>query len=109
MSVMSQCYYIIIDQVISAPGHGKEVVDGINAVDKCYIYQLMFTVQLPVSNIFDLKMKIHTGNQNYDVSLAKKFQHYLKNITAKMVSLIRESTKNIHGKIMDRQTVSCSR
>ena len=34
MSVMSQCYYIIIDQGISAPGHGKEVRDGLNAVDK---------------------------------------------------------------------------
>ena len=50
---MSQCYYIIIDIVISAPGHGKEVVDGLNAVDKRYIYQLIPTVQLPGSNIFD--------------------------------------------------------
>ena len=47
MSVMSQTYSIIIDWGISAPGHGKEVVDGLNAVDKRFIYQLMFTVQLP--------------------------------------------------------------
>ena len=40
MSVMSQIYSIIIDRIISAPGHGKEVVDGLNAVDKRYIYQL---------------------------------------------------------------------
>ena len=53
MSVMSQCYSIIIDQGISALGHGKEVVDGINDVDKRYIYELMSTVQLPGSNIFD--------------------------------------------------------
>ena len=53
MSVMSQCYSIIIDQGISAPGHGKEVVDGINAVDKRYIYQMMYTFQLPGSKIFD--------------------------------------------------------
>ena len=33
MSVMSQCYSIDIDRGISAPGHGKEVVDGLNAVD----------------------------------------------------------------------------
>ena len=44
MSVMSQTYSIIIDRGISAPGHGKEVVDGLNAVDKRYIYQLMFKV-----------------------------------------------------------------
>ena len=47
MSVISQCYSIIIDQFISAPGHGKEVVDGLNSVDKSYIYQLMSKVQLP--------------------------------------------------------------
>ena len=38
MSVMSQCYSIIIDSGIIAPGNGKEVGDGINAVDKRYIY-----------------------------------------------------------------------
>ena len=47
MSVMSQTYSIIIDWGISAPGHVKEVVDGLNAVDKSYIYQLMSRVQLP--------------------------------------------------------------
>ena len=62
MSVMSQCYSVIIDRGISASGNGKEVVDGINAVDKGYIYQLMSNVQLPGSNIFDSQMKIHIGN-----------------------------------------------
>ena len=33
MSVISQTYSIIIDRGISAPGHGKEVVDGLNDVD----------------------------------------------------------------------------
>ena len=53
MSVMSQCYYIIIYRGICSPGHGKEVVDGLNDVDKRYIYQVISTVQLPGSNIFD--------------------------------------------------------
>ena len=47
MSVMSQRYSIIIDRGISAPGNGKEVVDGLNAVDKPYIYQLMSKIRLP--------------------------------------------------------------
>ena len=47
MSVMSQTYSVIIDCGISAHGHGKEVVDGINAVDKRYIYQLISKVKLP--------------------------------------------------------------
>ena len=53
MSVISQTYSIIIDRSISAPGHGKEVVDGLNAVDNSYIYQLISKVQLPGSVIFD--------------------------------------------------------
>ena len=44
MSVMLKCYSVIIDHGISAPGHGKEVVDVLNAVDKRYIYQLMSNV-----------------------------------------------------------------
>ena len=70
---MSQCYSIIIDQGISAPEHDKEVVDGLNAVDKRYIYQLMSNVQLPGSKIFDSQMQMHTGNQKYEVILAKDF------------------------------------
>ena len=47
MSVMAQCYSVIIDNVIIVPGHGKEVADGLNAIGKRYIYQLMSNVQLP--------------------------------------------------------------
>ena len=57
MSVMSKYYSIIIDRYISAPGHGKEVVDGLNSVDKRCIYQLMSNVQLPGSAIFDSQIK----------------------------------------------------
>ena len=53
MSVFFQYYSIIVDRGISAPGHGKEVVDGLNAINKLYIYQLMSNVQLPGSKIFD--------------------------------------------------------
>ena len=62
MSVMSQCYLVITYRGISTPGHGKEVVYGLNDVDNCYIYQLMSNFQLPRSNIFDSQMQIHTGN-----------------------------------------------
>ena len=65
---MSQCYPVIIYQGISAPGYGKEVVDGINAVDKRYIYQFMSNVQLPGSNTFYSQMQMHTINQNDNVS-----------------------------------------
>ena len=61
ISVMSQCYSIIIDRRILAPGHDKEVVNGLDYVDKRYIYQLISTVQLPGSVRFDSQNKMHTG------------------------------------------------
>ena len=48
---------------ISAPGNGKKVVYGLNAVDKRYINQLMSTVKIPGSIIFDLQIQMHTGTQ----------------------------------------------
>ena len=75
---MSQCYYIIIDQDIIATGHDKEVVDGLNAVDKRYIYQLMSNVQLPGSVRFDSQIKMHTVTKKEDVILAKEFKDRLE-------------------------------
>ena len=49
MSVLSQHQSIIFDQGISAPGHGNEVVGGLNAIGKRYMYQLMSTIKLPLS------------------------------------------------------------
>ena len=39
MLVLSQRHSSITDRGISSPEHGKEVVDGINAIDKCHMYQ----------------------------------------------------------------------
>ena len=95
MSVIYQCYSIIIDRGISAPGHGKEVVDWLNDVDKRYIYKLMSTVQLPGSKIFDSQIQMHTGTQKYDVSLAKEFQEHLKKKHRKDGVIDQEKTQKL--------------
>ena len=77
MSFMSQFYSVIIYRCISAPLYVKEVLDGLNAVGDLFIYQLMYNFQLPGSNRFDSQIKMHTGNQNYGVSLPKTFQQHL--------------------------------
>ena len=73
---MSQCYSIIIDRGISEPGNGKEVVDGLNAVDKRYIHKLMPKFQFPGSVRFDSRIKMHTGTENQYVSLAQEFKDH---------------------------------
>ena len=56
MSVLYQRHSIIVDRGISAPEHDKEVFDGINAINKRYMYQLMSNVQLPGSKIFESRL-----------------------------------------------------
>ena len=89
MSVMSQCYSIIIDRGISATGHGKEVVDGLNATDKQYIYQLMSNAKLTGSKKFDSQILMRYCTQKNDVSLAKQFQRICLRRIVNMESLIR--------------------
>ena len=74
---MLQCYLIVIDQGMSAPDHGKEVVDSLNAIYKRYIYKLMSNVQLKVSKIFDSYILISSFTENNDVSLSKQPPKYL--------------------------------
>ena len=73
MSFMYQYYSIIVNRGISVPGNGKEVVYGINYFYKWYIYQLISTVKLPGSNIFDSQIQMNTGTPKYYVSLPKEF------------------------------------
>ena len=37
MTVLSYSYGIITDNAIDAPGHVKNVIDGLNATDKRYL------------------------------------------------------------------------
>ena len=53
MSVFPQRLTIILYWGISAPVHGKEVVDGLNTIDNLYMYQSISTVQLPGSKKFE--------------------------------------------------------
>ena len=68
---MSQYYSVIFYLGIIEPGHGKEVIDGINSIEKIYIYQLIFNLQLPGSKTFDSQIIMHYCTENNDVSLAK--------------------------------------
>ena len=45
--MLSHAYNITIDCSIGAPGHGKNVVDGLNAVDKNNLFKLMSRIKVP--------------------------------------------------------------
>ena len=62
--------YVIIDRGISAPGYGRKVLYGLNAIEKRFLFQLMSTVQLPGVKGYDTQMVMHTGTCTSDVSLS---------------------------------------
>ena len=83
------------------------MVDGINYVDKRYIYQLMSTVQLPRSIRFYSNIQMHNVTQKYDVSLAKELQEHLTKKHRKYCFIDQVKSKKVHGNKIDRYTVSC--
>ena len=77
MPVLSQSHSIIIYRGISAPGHGKELVDGPNDIDKRYMYKLLSNVQLTVSITFDSQIIMNYCAPKNDASMAKELLKHL--------------------------------
>ena len=53
------------------------MLDGLNSIDKHYMYQLMSNVQLPGSKIFDSQILMHSCTHKNYVSMDKQFQKHL--------------------------------
>ena len=53
------------------------MVDGIDDIEKRYIYKLMSNVQLPGSKTFYSQILMNYSTKNNDVILAKEFQNHL--------------------------------
>eukprot|EP00957_Ditylum_brightwellii_P184943 14085072-Ditylum_brightwellii.AAC.1 len=47
ISTISMKYGIVIDHAVGAPGHGKNVMDGLNAVDKRYLRTAILRNSIP--------------------------------------------------------------
>ena len=77
MSILSQSFNIIIERGISAPGHGREVVDGLNDTENSFIFHIMSNFQLSGRQRFDTQIAVYTATQNTDVRFARDFQKHL--------------------------------
>ena len=69
-SMLSQSYNIIIDHGIIAPGHGRDVVDGMNATNNFFLVQLMETMKVSGSKGNETKMAMHSSTHRANISLA---------------------------------------
>ena len=75
--MLSQALSVIIEHGISSSGHGREVVDVLNATGKSFLFQLMSTVQLPGAKGYGTHMVMHTGTRTSYTSFASEFQKQL--------------------------------
>ena len=90
---MSQAVCVIIDRGISEPVHGIEVVDGLNAIEKRFLLQLMSTVKLLGEKIYDTQIVMHTGTRTYGVSLSSEFQKHISTVAHKHGFIDQEKCK----------------
>lgn len=79
LSLLSTKYNINIDRAIGAPGHGKDLVDGLNAVDKHYLKKIMRITKKPDETNLDIKkINVHTVFNKDKVSIAKESARLLR-------------------------------
>ena len=72
MSFISKSYQIVLDRAVDTPGHGKDVVDGFNAVQKRYLSTCLRMRIAPESdNIDSNRMRVYAMNEKVEVRFAK--------------------------------------
>ena len=72
LSVLATTWGITIDRAIGAPGHGKDLVDGLNAVDKVYLRKKMCLVGTPEAKDAACRMAAHSMVGDAKASLAEE-------------------------------------
>jgi hypothetical protein len=70
-------YDTSIDRAIGAPGHGKDIVDGINATDKTYLASKMCLPGTPEANNSQNRMATESMTETASKSLAIEAQRLL--------------------------------
>ena len=79
LSVLAGRFGIVIDRAIGAPGHGKDIVDGLNATDKVYLKKAMCMVGTPEADDGATRMAAHSMIGDDMMSLAAESQRLLSN------------------------------
>ena len=70
LSVLACTFGIVIDRAIGAPGHGKDIVDGLNATDKVYLRKKMCMIGTPEAKDSECRMAAHSMIGDAKMSLA---------------------------------------
>ena len=76
-TVLSASLNITIDRAIGAPGHGKDVVDGLNARDKCYLREQL---QRIVKDLYNPELQVapvHDATPDGEINFAEQMKSIL--------------------------------
>ena len=72
MSYLSKSHQIFLDISVDTPGHGKDVVDGFNAVQKRYLASCLIMRSTPEKDNIDSKrIRVEAMKEKGEVSFSK--------------------------------------
>ncbi len=75
LSLLASQKHVVIDRAIEAPGHGKDIVDGLNATDKRFLKGKMCLIGSPEANGSAHRMVAHSMVEGASKSLAEECAH----------------------------------
>ena len=78
MSFLSKSYKIVHARAVDKPGHGKDVVDGFNAVQKQYLATCLIMSLTPeVDKISSRRMRVDAMTKKGEIFFAKECKRLL--------------------------------
>ena len=78
MSYLSTSYQIVLDRPVDIPGHGKDVVDGLNAFQKRYLVTCLRMHSTPEKDKIDSKcMRVEAMTQKVEGSFSGECKRLL--------------------------------
>ena len=76
--LLSTSYQIVLDRAVDTPGHGKDVVDGFNAVHKRYLDSCLRMRRTPEKHKIDSKrMRVEAMTEKGEVNFAEECKRLL--------------------------------
>ena len=78
MSYLSTSYQIVLDRAVDTPGHGRDVVDVFNAVQKRYLATCLRIRSTPEKDKIDSQsMRVEAMTEKREVSFAEECKRLL--------------------------------
>jgi hypothetical protein len=75
LSLLASQKHVVVDRAIGASGHGKDIVDGLNATDKRFLKGKMCPIGSPEANDSAHRMVAHSMVEGASKSLAEEGSH----------------------------------